>query len=92
MPISSQDPDLKLLRIADTVILPVPNRVKGPYERGSKAPKVLWSCCNCGQSSIAINTDPCPFCSSPRCAYCPLTKIKRQVGRRHLPGMEQEQH
>ncbi|KAK2051805.1 hypothetical protein LY76DRAFT_599083 [Colletotrichum caudatum] len=88
MPMSSHDAGYEVTRTIDIVVLPEPGRLETPYERGPKAPKILWSCCNCGQANITINTDPCPVCSNPRCAYCPLTKIKRPIGRQHLPGME----
>lgn len=36
----------------------------------------LWTCCACGQSGMSMRTDPCSFCGTPRCVYCPVVKVK----------------
>ncbi|KAH7190124.1 hypothetical protein DER44DRAFT_116810 [Fusarium oxysporum] len=32
--------------------------------------------CACGQSGMSMRTDPCSFCGTPRCVYCPVVKVK----------------
>lgn len=46
------------------------------HELQKKAYKWEWECCRCGQHGIRVSIDPCPNCAKPRCAYCPLTKIR----------------
>ncbi|KAH7142188.1 hypothetical protein EDB81DRAFT_55461 [Dactylonectria macrodidyma] len=49
----------------------------GPRVCGPKKRQVaLWTCCNCGQSGMSMRVDPCVYCSTPRCMYCPVIKVK----------------
>ncbi|WQF82058.1 hypothetical protein CDEST_07072 [Colletotrichum destructivum] len=54
-----------------------PSAAKGPFQWGPKRHQTpIWQCCYCGQAGMPIRTDPCRNCGTPRCAYCPVTKIR----------------
>ncbi|KAI5457392.1 hypothetical protein BGZ63DRAFT_394638 [Mariannaea sp. PMI_226] len=45
--------------------------------RGARRKQVaLWTCCICGCSAMTMRVDPCRYCSTPRCMYCPVSKVK----------------
>ncbi|KAH6712647.1 hypothetical protein BKA61DRAFT_610662 [Leptodontidium sp. MPI-SDFR-AT-0119] len=55
---------------------PLDERIWQQFKPPSKKRTVyVWQCCQCGLSSIGIQTDPCPECGTARCAYCQTTKI-----------------
>ncbi|KAK1593689.1 uncharacterized protein LY79DRAFT_551674 [Colletotrichum navitas] len=46
-------------------------------ERGPKRKQAyIWQCCNCGQGGISIKSEACRSCGYPRCAYCPVSKVR----------------
>ncbi|KAK2051807.1 hypothetical protein LY76DRAFT_527891 [Colletotrichum caudatum] len=46
-------------------------------ERGPKRRQAyIWQCCNCGQGGISIKSEACRSCGYPRCAYCPVSKVR----------------
>ncbi|CCF33515.1 hypothetical protein CH063_00141 [Colletotrichum higginsianum] len=46
-------------------------------ERGPKRKHAyIWQCCNCGQGGISIKSEACRSCGYPRCAYCPVSKVR----------------
>ncbi|KAH6889147.1 hypothetical protein B0T10DRAFT_487432 [Thelonectria olida] len=56
----------------------------GPRVRGPKKRQVvLWTCCVCGQSGMSMRVDPCLFCGTPRCMYCPVSKVKSKPHAAH---------
>ncbi|KAK1848675.1 hypothetical protein CCHR01_08723 [Colletotrichum chrysophilum] len=47
------------------------------YQRGPKRKQILlWQCCQCGQGGNPIRHDNCYNCHYPRCAYCPVRKVR----------------
>ncbi|KAH9227679.1 hypothetical protein K456DRAFT_57844 [Colletotrichum gloeosporioides 23] len=48
----------------------------GIIEVGPKRQIPVWQCCSCGQSGMPIRAGSCQYCGTPRCAYCPVTKVK----------------
>ncbi|KAF0324806.1 hypothetical protein GQ607_007977 [Colletotrichum asianum] len=46
-------------------------------QRGPKRKQILlWQCCQCGQGGNPIRHDNCYNCHYPRCAYCPVRKVR----------------
>ncbi|PCD25877.1 hypothetical protein AU210_012311 [Fusarium oxysporum f. sp. radicis-cucumerinum] len=49
----------------------------GPKQVGPKRKTVtLWTCCVCGHSGMSVNIAACQSCTSPRCAYCLVERVK----------------
>ncbi|KAK2051130.1 hypothetical protein LY76DRAFT_688533 [Colletotrichum caudatum] len=64
-----------------------------PLQYGPKRQQVpIWQCCTCGQAAMPIRADPCRNCGTPRCAYCPVTKVRvRMNGHDGLLGTEADE-
>ncbi|KAH7156629.1 hypothetical protein EDB81DRAFT_787540 [Dactylonectria macrodidyma] len=45
-----------------------------------------WTCCVCGHSGMSVNIPVCPFCQTPRCAYCNVERVR--VKPAHLFSLE----
>ncbi|KAG7053737.1 hypothetical protein JMJ77_0000819 [Colletotrichum scovillei] len=41
-----------------------------------KAVVNLWTCCQCGQHGQEIRVECCRCCGKPRCAYCPVSRVR----------------
>ncbi|KAH7155823.1 hypothetical protein B0J13DRAFT_546433 [Dactylonectria estremocensis] len=50
---------------------------KLPTHRAPKRKTVTqWACCVCGHSGMSVNVPVCPYCQTPRCAYCVVERVR----------------
>lgn len=48
-----------------------------PTQRAPKRKTVTqWTCCVCGHSGMSVNIPVCPYCQTPRCAYCVVERVR----------------
>lgn len=49
----------------------------GPIQLAPKRKTVTqWTCCVCGHTGMSVNLPACQYCSTPRCAYCPVERVR----------------
>ncbi|KAH7001218.1 hypothetical protein EDB80DRAFT_686179 [Ilyonectria destructans] len=50
---------------------------RGPIQLAPKKKTVTqWTCCVCGHTGMSVNIPACQYCSTSRCAYCPVERVR----------------
>ncbi|KAH8734457.1 hypothetical protein BGZ61DRAFT_473191 [Ilyonectria robusta] len=51
--------------------------LQGPVQLAPKKKTVTqWTCCVCGHTGMSVNIPTCQHCSTSRCAYCPVERVR----------------
>lgn len=53
------------------------NLLQSPAQLAPKKKTVTqWTCCVCGHTGMSVNIPACQYCSTSRCAYCPVERVR----------------